>query len=103
MRIPAPRLCWMAFGALVLLTRAGAVEAQGPVGESAGRANATRQELERMATDAEAIASSGSAEQVRAAQRLAAARQLLFCGITQAVPERATREFDGRCYVRRVC
>ena len=73
MRIPAPRLCWMAFGALVLLTRAGGVEAQGPVGESAGRANATRQELERMATDAEAIASSGSAGQVRAAQRLAAA------------------------------
>jgi len=56
----------------VTLCLAGRGAAQTPPGDNAGRANATRQELERMATDAESVASASGGE-VAQTKRLEAA------------------------------
>jgi len=73
MRGSVRAMCRSAFVVLASLCAAGRGAAQTPSGESAGRANATRQELERMATDAESVASASGGEAAQAKRLEAAA------------------------------
>ncbi|HEY8174214.1 MAG TPA: SLBB domain-containing protein [Gemmatimonadaceae bacterium] len=71
MRFSARALTGIVVGALVVLSRLGG--AQMPIAADAGRANATRQELERIAADAESAASVAVAGQQLRESKLRAA------------------------------